>query len=288
MADEKPPHFWRLRETHALLDEVSKRGSLIDPEHVREWLGKQRDNPWWALLREAFDAYRAETLNAELPVDQFREWLAEWGRDARRRQRGLMLMTAHRAKGLECDHVVVMDGSWDNVGEMEDRDAPRRLYYVAMTRARETLTLARLARGTKLVNLLRNEACALEREPVELPEPPKELARRYEKLALTDVDIGFAGRQVRRAAVHRNIGKLVTGDSLTLFQDRTSLELRDVDGATVGRLAKRFKPPDDMHCIDAKVSAVVVWRREWTDPEYADAVRCDQWEVVVPEVVFEP
>jgi ATP-dependent DNA helicase RecQ len=128
----------------------------------------------------------------------------------------------------------------------------------------------------------------LEREPVELPKPRKELARRYEKLSLSDVDIGFAGRQVSRAAVHRSIAKLVTGDSLTLCKDGTAWALRDAGGATVGRLAKRFKPPEGMRCIDATVNAVVVWRREWTDPEYADAVRCDRWEVVVPELVFEP
>jgi ATP-dependent DNA helicase RecQ len=288
MADENPPHFWRLRETQALLDEVSERGSLIDPEHVRDWLGRQRENPWWTLLREAFDAYRAETLNAELPVEQFREWLAEWGRDVRRRQHGLMLLTAHRAKGLEFDNVVVLDGNWDRVGEKEDPEAPRRLYYVAMTRARQTLTLARQAHGSRLVKLLRGEAFASAQQRVQLPEPPKELARRYERLSLSDVDIGFAGRQVARAAVHQSIAKLVAGDSLTLCRAGTAWELRDAGGATVGKLAKRFKTPEGMSCIDAEVNAVVVWRREWTDPKYVDAARCDQWEVVVPELVFEP
>ena len=52
----------------------------------------------------------------ENSLDHFIEWLAEWGRDARRRQRGLLLLTAHRAKGLEFDHVVVLDGGWDRVG----------------------------------------------------------------------------------------------------------------------------------------------------------------------------
>lgn len=289
MADEKPPHFWRLRETQLLLDEMSAKSPLIDPNHLGKWLGKQHDNPWWNLLREAFDTYRAETLNAELPVDQFREWLAEWGRDARRRQRGLMLLTAHRAKGLEFDHVVVLDGTWDRVGDKEDPDAPRRLYYVAMTRARETLTLARQTRGTRLLDSLRGEACGLEREPVQLPVPPKELARCYEKLSLGDVDIGFAGRQGNGAAVHRSIAGLAVGDSLTLFRGDTAWELRDAEGATVGRLAKRFKAPEGMQCISAAVDAVIVWRREWSaDPKYADAMRCDQWEVVVPELVFAP
>jgi rod shape-determining protein MreD len=142
--------------------------------------------------------------------------------------------------------------------------------------------------GTRLLDLLRDESCALQREPVELPKPPKELARRYEKLSLADVDIGYSGRQVMSAAVHRSIANAATGDALTLWRDGATWELRDVAGATVGRLAKRYTPPEGMHCIKATVAAVVVWRREWTDPEYADGVRCDQGEVLVPELVLEP
>jgi hypothetical protein len=36
------------------------------------------------------------------------------------------------------------------------------------------------------------------------------------------------------------------------------------------------------------VLAIVVRLREDGDPAYRDQVRCERWEVVVPEVVFEP
>ena len=58
---------------------------------------------------------------AEVLVDHFIEWLAEWGREVRRRQRGLLLLTAHRAKGLEFDHVVVLDGGWNKVDVAQGR-----------------------------------------------------------------------------------------------------------------------------------------------------------------------
>ena len=55
----------------------------------------------------------------------------------------LKLMTAHGAKGLEFRHVIVMDcADWRWSGEDE-----RRLLYVAMTRAKETLTLMRAEGG---------------------------------------------------------------------------------------------------------------------------------------------
>ena len=78
----------------------------------------------------------------------FIEWLAEWGRQIRRRQRGLLLLTAHSAKGLEFDHVIVLDGGWKQPGGgNSDADEERRLYYVAMTRAKKTLALACVLRN---------------------------------------------------------------------------------------------------------------------------------------------
>ena len=116
---------------------------------LQAWLAGQAPNPWIELLQEAVAEYALETGGSETPVESFIEWLAEWGREVRRRQRGLLLLTAHRAKGLEFDHVVVLDGDWARVGKDEDADAPRRLYYVAMTRAMQTLTLMRLPGRTR-------------------------------------------------------------------------------------------------------------------------------------------
>ena len=69
------------------------------------------------------------------------EWFGEWARKARGEQRGLLLLTAHRAKGLEFDYVAILNGDWDPPSRNEDVDAPRRLFYIAMTRAKYSLTL---------------------------------------------------------------------------------------------------------------------------------------------------
>ena len=148
MGNEEIPRFWRLREDPGA-DRMAARAR--EPlwwtgADLRGWLDARPSGLWFALLREALDEHALETGGgAEVPVDHFIEWLAEWGREVRRRQHGLLLSTAHRAKGLEFDHVAVLDGGWDRVDQDEDLDAPRRLYYVAMTRARQTLALAQLA-----------------------------------------------------------------------------------------------------------------------------------------------
>ena len=56
----------------------------------------------------------------------------------------------------------------------------------------------------------------------------------------------------------------------------------------VGKLAADFKGLDGMRCTFAKVFAIVTWDRERSEPQYQDRLLCDDWEVVVPELVFEP
>ena len=43
-----------------------------------------------------------------------------------------------------------------------------------------------------------------------------------------------------------------------------------------------------MRCTFATVLAVATWDRESSELDYRDGLHCDNWEVVVPELVFEP
>ena len=144
MGNEEIPSFWHLRETREFVEWLRGRDTrLVEGADLSNWVDAHPPGPWIELLRQTLDEHTLETGGAEVPVAHFIEWLAEWGRDIRRRQRGLLLLTAHRAKGLEFDHIAVLDGGWSKVNRGEDPDAPRRLYYVAMTRARQTLALVR-------------------------------------------------------------------------------------------------------------------------------------------------
>lgn len=289
MADEEAPGFWRLRETRALVEWLNAQaGKLVDTGAIHCWLNNQPTNPWWSLLREAVATYDLETGGAELPIGHFIEWLAEWGREVRRRQTGLLLLTAHRAKGLEFDHVAVLDGGWERVGRGEDRDAPRRLYYVAMTRAKKTLMLARINERHALLQPLLQSPEVLHRAPSQLPAPVLELKRKYLQPTLKEVDLGFAGRYKLGHLVHRAISDLTTGDGLHLRQGGERTEIVDEKGRQVGRFARSFVPPVRMRCVTASVRAIVVRQKEDSKPEYREQVRCERWEVVVPELVFEP
>ena len=203
--------------------------------------------------------------------------------------RALFLLTAHRAKGLEFDHVVVLDGGWDRIGRGEDADSPRRLYYVAMTRARQNLVLARLPRPHPIQDALPDIPSVLRRRaPLNLPQAEPELARRYRRLSLRDVFLSFAGYKPTGHPVHRAIAALSPGDALEVRVSSGRWELLDRDRTLVGQLAGRFETPDGMQCTFATVLAIVTWDRERSEPQYRDQLRCDSWEVVVPELVFEP
>ena len=290
MGDEEIPGFWHLRETRQFVEWLrARKPRVVDGAALRTWMKSRPIDPWHDLLRQSIEEHALETGGRETPVDHFIEWLAEWGRDIRRRQRGLLLLTAHRAKGLEFDHVAVLDGGWNRVGRDEDQDAPRRLYYVAMTRARQSLMLSRFEESHGFADELTGHSPAIRREPVEFPSGPASLEYRYVRPGLRDVYLGFAGRFEAGHQIHDAIAGLSPGAPLdTRITGQGRWELLNKTGAVVGRLAGSFQTPPGTRCRSASVLAVVGWSREVSDPEFHDFIKCDNWEVVVPELVFEP
>ena len=98
----------------------------------------------------------------------------------------------------------------------------------------------------------------------------------------------FAGYKQHDHPVHRAIASLSPGDRLEVRNGSNRQELLDRRGAVVGQLARGFKAPDGVRCTFATVLAVVTWDRQRSEPQYEDSLQCDAWEVVVPELVFEP
>ena len=277
---------WQLRETQALLNWSQSQGNLLKGEHLLQWLRQQPQGPWNELLIEGIENYRLETNNEELPMTGFREWLAEWALDNRRTQHGMLLTSAHRAKGLEFDHVAILDGNWHTAGRGEDADAPRRLYYVAMTRARRTLTLAKTGDSNPFLGTLRSHPSVLVRqEPDRVPPASVEMGQAYHRLSLRDVQLSFAGYRPQGDPVHHAIAGLSPGDPLRVMTDRTPWGLATVDGIEVGRLAQGFKAPAGTGEVSATTLAIACWDRTKSEGGYRDRLKSERWEVVIPEIV---
>ena len=302
--NEENPNVWRLRETQACVDWLKQDNrKVVKMPELSAWLDQQRQTPWLQLLQEAVTAYQQETgaVEEEAPVEHLIEWLAEWSRDARRRQNGLLLLTAHSAKGLEFEHVVVLDGGWEKWNrKKEDQDAPRRLYYVAMTRARQTLTLLCLDESESetrhIIHSLKGHSSVLCRDPVQLPPPVPELYHEYKRLKLNEVYMDYVARYHARHRVHHHLATLHACDLLQARQIKTLQDGQDEEAALwdlfdqagnrVGRLAKDFTAPQGKRCLSARVFAIVTRKREQSGPDYQELINCDTWETVIPELVF--
>lgn len=251
--------------------------SLATPQVAEIAARTSADPVWRDFFAMAFEQLGGEYGDCQLAPATVIDWLYEYAREMRQQARpGLFLGTVHAAKGLEFRHVVLLDGNWD--ASPERLDEIRRLYYVGMTRAEETLTLCDFDPGNAFAASLGASAHVRRFEGGHDPA----LDVQYQVLSLADVDLGFAGRQRPGAPVHAAIARLGPGDPLALRADGDCHALFDLHGNPVGRTAKAFRLAlEPEHC---EVAGIVVRYKEETDPAYIDSVKCGQWEVVVPRL----
>lgn len=226
------------------------------------------------------DDFADAAATQKLPAAEVLDALYEAAGDARRsgHTSALKLLTAHGAKGLEFGHVIVMDcADWRWSGEDE-----RRLLYVAMTRAKETLTLMRAEGGRNpyFVDLGTVEG-VVDMLPCQRPERRPDISRRYVSLGPADVDIGFAGRHGPADPLHQRISRLSPGDQVSV----SGRLVKTSDGQPVGRLANKTELKTDGPVAGA-ISGILVRTRAHTPAEYQPSLKADRWETVLIELVL--
>ena len=303
-AREELSSFWRARETQRLLRTLDSCDSTaIETQELRHYRADAGEGPWADLLGQALDELLLEEGQATvLPIAFVRNWLGEWSKEIRRRQQGLLLTSAHRAKGLEFDHVVILDGRWNAASDAEDPDTARRLYYVSMTRARETLALVRLddagradvrdtplrarreERASSLLQPLGNTPSVLERE---VPRPDisdRRLDIRIAECTMKDVVLSFAGWRAAHSRTHRAIATLAPGDPLSMSHEDGQWKILDRERRQVGRMARSWTLPRGMVIARASVQGIFTrWADDGEDEERKRTLRSETWEVVVPQ-----
>ncbi len=262
----------------------SRRSALIAVAAIRRWIGRQARreprNIYWQDIAAAVDDFADAAATQKLPAAEVLDALYEAAGDARRsgHTSALKLLTAHGAKGLEFGHVIVMDcADWRWSGEDE-----RRLLYVAMTRAKETLTLMRAEGGRNpyFVDLGTVEG-VVDMLPCQRPERRPDISRRYVSLGPADVDIGFAGRHGPADPLHQRISRLSPGDQVSV----SGRLVKTSDGQPVGRLANKTELKTDGPVAGA-VSGILVRTRAHTPAEYQPSLKADRWETVLIELVL--
>ena len=285
VANEQPPSLWRMREMQAFIEALCRakipKVSMSDLTDILKAIPR---SCWTDQIGRGLGLLAREIGDRSLPASDVIEWLAEWSRDSRGEQRGLKLLVAHRAKGLEFDEVVILDGGWEHPSSNEDQDAPRRLFYVAMTRARRNLVV--MSNDTHEYLPLRSTAVvsrSVTPDPSAFPGPRRYFCSAQARL----VDLSFAGRLRQHDLALSAIAEARVGDTITLVQEHNGWQMKDAKGRNLGRMAKKFMPPRKSKFIRGEVAAILRRRKEDSDAVYHSTLKRDAWEAIVPELVFE-
>ncbi len=276
-----------LRDLCAMRREVLRASDLI----AKCAAPATQPNVWQRLLRKLLDAWETETGNEPTLVDACVEFLYESLAQRRRDEQfgdGLVLSTIHAAKGTEFEHVLLC-GDWPR-GPAHQREEERRVLYVGMTRARQTLSVfARTDRPNPFLSELTSGRVLVRRESYQ-PLHHAAALQSYEILRLEDLFIDYAGRYPPDHPIHTALFRVQCGDTLHLVEQGSNLQLAKSDGRVVaclsasgaGRVGPRLKA-----VASVKVVAMLVRRAEDVqEATFLRRLRCKVWEIPLCELTF--
>lgn len=263
----------------AAIEQLRSQDASLDARgHWRDLESASLEPEWHDFFEVAFGQLLAELGECQLSAQAVIDWLYDYARELRQQpKQGLYVGTVHSAKGLEFRHVVLLDGGWPTGAEALNDE--RRLYYVGMTRAEQTLTLCEFPNGNPFSRYLPANIQTREYVGRYLPE----LEKRYLQLSLRDIDLDYAGRQPQHAPVHAAIAQLQMGDPLTLVPSEDRYLIQNSQGQTLGRTSKTFKLPLEVEQCEA--AGILVRQSAHCEEQYRAWHKCVQWELVVPRVV---
>jgi ATP-dependent DNA helicase RecQ len=294
------PPLNQIREMHAFLRWLSeRRGALMRAtEMALRQPPLNNANPWSRFLQRTVEAWRIESDDAEVPVQEALEFFYEACAESRHEfsyGEGVALRTVHAAKGAEYDHVLVI-GAWPLMARRVAQEEVRRAFYVAMSRARQSLTvfqrmdvlpcLPAMLSGPAVMHLSVETRAALISDSAVT-------AASYAMLTLEDIHLGFPGHFGADHPMHAALASLQPGDKLELRRQETGrLVLTDRSGITVARLSHKAEVQWTRRLPAIRQVAVIAMVHRSADQE-ADQSRREQdqvsdWEVPLVEVTFAP
>lgn len=285
------PTFTRILENDYILTFLRKNISkeiradlLLDmlPQNPAE------DNIWQNNLRTIISDWAEETGGTAQPVPAILDYLYETLHDQHRAGilgNGIILSTVHSVKGMEFDHICILANNWQKKqgAELEEE---RRLYYVAMSRARETLRLF------SLLNTIHPHTSILTGKEIlhRKADPPtveKLPYFHYEILGMKELYIDYGGSKPPDHPLHKELARLKTGDLLQLEERNSRLELTS-RGITVARPAKTVAKrwlTGIQSVIDVKIIAIAKRHRtDIRDGAFSNRCQVESWEIPIVEL----
>jgi ATP-dependent DNA helicase RecQ len=116
---------------------------------------------------------------------------------------------------------------------------------------------------------------------VDLPAP-----NQYQVPDLATVDLSFAGRLSNSSPVLGAISASAVGDPISLQNRDGKWMILDTGGQVLGRMAGSWAPPVGGSFVSGKIGAIVRWRKSDNDERFQAFIKREEWETVLPELVF--
>jgi ATP-dependent DNA helicase RecQ len=294
------PSPFRVREIHSWLQRLHKADTeMWDAEtltmQLQLLLEQHGHNQWCALLQQIAAEWQAsvgeEAVSVRLLRDFFTEALHEYKQE-KRSATGVILANAHRVKGLEFPHVFILSPHWCSIGNTADIEEERRLYYVAMTRACQSLTLFQHPRLCRWLECLHGPS-VMRRQwspSAQQAQAIESVANiHYEMIGPDAIFISYAGIRQPDTRIHKALTALQTGSPVHLAQSGSNIFLRTPNGVDIACLSAkgRAKWRERMgHIQSAAIRALVTRYRDDGETPVTMTIRSDAWEIPLVEVVW--
>ncbi|MCK6506076.1 RecQ family ATP-dependent DNA helicase [Myxococcota bacterium] len=279
------PFCWPLPGNHALplhrVREVTSVLSLLAPgaeelpaRRIQEHLDSLGTGPWTRSLHGWLEPHRDRTWSP----DRWRQDLLAWARLERRARtvgQGVHLSTMHGAKGLEFDHVLILDE-----GSMQDHPDERRLLYVALTRARRSLQLFSPREPSPAFLALDHPLLVQRPAPSLAADAP--VAHSYDLVGRTDLFLDWLGQRASDHPSHAAWEQARPGDPATIEERGGGLVIVDGAGQVLARLSKEGREgwgPRRTQGLKLRLLAAVQERADdpWREEKYRSQLRVERW-----------
>ncbi|MBW2698377.1 MAG: UvrD-helicase domain-containing protein, partial [Deltaproteobacteria bacterium] len=272
----------RVREVATLLDWLrlhDGRDERIGAGAVLERIRELAEGPWRDSLQDWLEPFASRRLTRSLWQYELITW-AQLERRARVLGKGVHLGTIHSAKGLEFDHVMLLDD-----GTLADTPEERRLLYVALTRARRSLQIFSSQEPSPVFAALRHPALEIREEPLIVADAGTSADHEYGYVGLDAIWLDWLGREAGTHPGHSALRQAGYGDP---FEIRPDGSIVDTSGRKVALLSKAGREtwlPRVERQLKLRLIAAV---RERADApsragEYAEKLKMDEWFTAVWE-----
>jgi ATP-dependent DNA helicase RecQ len=291
------PQLSRIRENDQLLQFLRESrqglktaGSLLSLLPATP----ETDNIWQQNLRLMIVDWQEETGDALYPVSAIEEYFYETLADQGRLKtigNGIFLSTLHSVKGLEFDHVFILGDSWQEGKKAAELEEERRLFYVGMSRARETLHLFSIKNLSHPHLAGLSGPFLIERTP-SLVKPGANARISYSLLGMEDLFIDFAGVRREDHPARVALQELTTGDRLQIEKRNAYLEIINGAGISVGRLSRSAEGAWAAKLATIKEIRVLAmvrrYKQDVTDKVFRERCYGESWETPVIELTYWP